>query len=401
LNASGGPAAPAPCRLVAEWDGERDLVAYEVRRDDCAVPAPAITGGGRRKSLFELHRISSGALVRAADCQISFHLERGEAPCDLDDLRNRVKEFGQIRLGRRGEPAVVVADKLPLPAAAGAPPIDLAAFGELLVAATATPTHHFFVLEREHQQLLLRVPADGASIAQRQRELLAQASLLAHAGRLDDGRPMVKAARDLGPLGVATLGAFCTNVDVAHRIDAWRAAARNLDAEERRALEAGLAKRRCFGSVRLDAYDAARSRMAVVREWLDAVRRKDLAEVQRLSRFPLVVRGLWDWEEPSALAACGVRVEKRNGLPESALEIADGTQFERAAPCLGKPKIMDDFQQMPALRGGQWPPDRGQWFAGVVGSTLPTTLATLPRDLRRYTGALRPLLAGRRRCRPS
>jgi hypothetical protein len=393
LNAAGGAAREPSCRLVAEWDAERDLVVYEVRRDDCATAAPAITGGGRRKSLFELYRISTGALVRAADCQISFHLEQGEAACDLTDLRDRVKEFGQVRLGHRGEPVAVVGDELPLLARQGGAPVDLAAFGELLVAATTTPTHRFFVLERDHAQILLRVPADGAGTARQQRELLAQAALLAHAERLGDGRPLVKAARGLARLSGAMLGAFCTNLDVAHRIDAWRAAARDLDGDERAALEAALAKRRCFGAVSLPAYDAARSRMAVAREWLDAVRRKDLAEVQRLSRLPLVIRGLWDWDEPSTLAACGVRIEKRNGLPESTLEIAATSQLDTAAPCLRKPKIMGDFEAMPALRAGRWPPDRGQWFAGTVGSTLPTTLATLPRDLRRYARALKPLLS--------
>jgi hypothetical protein len=42
---------------------------------------------------------------------------------------------------------------------------------------------------------------------------------------------------------------------------------------------------------------------------------------------------------------------------------------------------------------GKWPPNRGLWFAGWVGTTLPTTLKTLPRDLRRFEAALKPLLA--------
>ena len=36
----------------------------------------------------------------------------------------------------------------------------------------------------------------------------------------------------------------------------------------------------------------------------------------------------------------------------------------------------------------------GLLVRGLVGTTLPTTLKTLPRDLRRYAPALRPLLAG-------
>src|SRR5947208_2655726 len=35
---------PDLCRLVAGWDAERDLVAYEDRRGDCDTPPPALTG---------------------------------------------------------------------------------------------------------------------------------------------------------------------------------------------------------------------------------------------------------------------------------------------------------------------------------------------------------------------
>ena len=53
LAAADGQSQATPCRLVAVWDADHDLVAYEVRRDDCATPAPALIGdapGARRRS---------------------------------------------------------------------------------------------------------------------------------------------------------------------------------------------------------------------------------------------------------------------------------------------------------------------------------------------------------------
>jgi hypothetical protein len=396
LAAPAGPSQATPCRLVAVWDADRDLVVYEVRRDDCATPAPALTGGApgaRRKSLFELYRISTGKLVDAADCQISFSVSGGEDPCDLDAIPRFRKTFARLRAGQRGTPLLGNADELTLPGADGPTVVKPSVFGEAIVGATRTRTHRFVVLARGADQALLRLPEEGAPTERRQRELLTQASLFADAARLDEGRPLVKAARDLGPLKAGMLDAFCAHHDLGRRVDNWRAATRELDGRERAALEIALARRRCFGGVDLALYDDARAPMAAARRWLDAIVRKDMAQARALSAFPLTVQGFVDREEAAKVAACGGRIEERNRLPESTLQIARPEDFEKAAPCLSDPTV-EAMKYSPPLQDGRWPPDRGDWFAGWVGTTLPTTLKTLPRDVRRFTAALRPLVAG-------
>jgi hypothetical protein len=145
--------------------------------------------------------------------------------------------------------------------------------------------------------------------------------------------------------------------------------------------------------VDLAAYDSARAPMAVARQWLDAVARKDMSRVRDLSQFPLTLRGLLDRSEPAALVACGGRVEKHDGFPDSFLEIAAAGGFDKAIPCLREP-TMNSFTTPPALEDGVWPANRRLWFAGYVGTTLPTTLKTLPRDLRRFSAELKPLFPG-------
>jgi hypothetical protein len=396
LAAADGPSPATPCRLVAVWDADHDLVVYEVRRDDCATPAPALTGdapGARRKSLFELYRISTGKLVDAADCEISSSLAGGEDPCDLAAVPKFRKTFAPLRAGRRGTPVFVNADELTLPGADGPTVVKPSAFGEAIVGATRTRTHRFVVLARGSDQALLRLPDDGAPTERRQRELLTQASLFADAGRLDEGRPLLKAARDLGPLKAALLDGFCAHHDLGRRIDSWRAAARDLDGGERAALEGALARKRCFGGVDLAAYEGARAPMAAARRWLDAIVRKDMAQARALSASPLVLKGFVDREEAEKVAACGGRIERRDRSPESTLQIAGPQGFEKAAPCLSDTTV-EALKYSPPLQDGRWPADRGYWFAGWVGTTLPTTVKTLPRDLRPFTAALRPLLAG-------
>jgi len=393
-------AAPAPapetvCRLVAEWDADHDLVAYEIRRDDCATPPPALTGtapGRRRKSLFELYRISTGKLVDAADGELTFSLDGGEGPGDLAGVRQFRKTFAPLRPGRGGAPVPVNSDELLLPGAGGPAVVKPSPFGERVVAATQTRMYRFVVLARGSDEALLRLPVDSAPLERRQRDLLMQASVFADTARLDEGRPLVKAARDLGPLSAAMMSAFCTHADLARRIDNWRAATRDLDGGERAALETELGQKRCFGSVDLAAYDRARAPMAIARQWLDAAARQDAARMRDLSQFPLTLRGLFDSATPSEVAACGVRLEDRGRVPESTLEIAGAPDFDKAAPCLTQPALQG-LKNLPAMRDGRWPPNRGYWFGGWVGTTLPTTLKALPRDLRRFTTALKPLLA--------
>jgi hypothetical protein len=395
LSGPGAAAASEPCRLVADWDAQRDLVAYELRRDDCATAAPAITGSQsprRRKSVLALYRISTGKFVDAADCEISFSLGGGESPCDLRNLRERRKTFARLRSGQRGAPADGVPDKLMLPGLETATAVDPSALGEVIVTATRTPTHRFVVLAHGRDQALLRLPDGVSAPEQRQRDLLAQAAVFADMGFLDQGRPLLKAARHAGPLTAALLTPFCAAPDVASRIESWRAASRDLDAGERGALETALVARRCFGGVMPSVYDGARSQMAVATLWLDALARHDVDRVRELSRFPLSLKGIWDWIEPPVLGACGGRIDQRDGLSESTLEVADRSAFDRAAPCLREPKILDGLGTIPALRDGRWPPNRAYWFAGTVGTTLPTSLKTLPRDVRRFAPALKTLL---------
>lgn len=389
------PAASESCRLVADWDAERDLVLYELRRGDCATPAPAITGWQstrRRKSLYVLHRISTGKFVDAADCDISFTLDGSESPCDLRNLTERRKTFARLRSAHRGAPDVVP-EKLMLHGAETPTAVDLSALGEVMVVATRTRTHVFVVLARGGNQALLRVPEPVVTPEQRQRDLLAQAAVFADTGMLDQGRPLLKAARDAGPLSAALLTPFCAPHDVASRIENWRAASRDLDPAERGVLETALEGRRCFGEVKAADYDGVRAQMAVATLWVDALARHDVDGLRKVSRFPLSLLGLWDWLEPAKVAACGGRIDQRDGLSESTFEIADPRAFERAAPCMREPKILSGLGTTPVLRDGRWPPNRAYWFAGTVGTTLPTSVKTLPRDVRRFAPAVKSVLA--------
>jgi hypothetical protein len=115
--------------------------------------------------------------------------------------------------------------------------------------------------------------------------------------------------------------------------------------------------------------------------------------LRKVSRFPLSLLGLWDWLEPAKVAACGGRIDQRDGLSESTFEIADPRAFERAAPCMREPKILSGLGTTPVLRDGRWPPNRAYWFAGTVGTTLPTSVKTLPRDVRRFAPAVKSVLA--------
>src|SRR5215468_5207233 len=178
LSAPADQPPAGPCRLVAEWDADHDVVAYETRRDDCATPAPPLTGtkpGRRHKSLFELYRISTGKLVDAADCEISYVLGGGEEPCDLATIPQFRKTFARLRTEHRGTPAEVTPDQLWLPGGDAPLVAKLSAFGEAMVTATHTKTHRFVVLAHGTAQLLLRLPYDSAPTGKRQRELLGQA----------------------------------------------------------------------------------------------------------------------------------------------------------------------------------------------------------------------------------
>lgn len=399
------------CRRVVAWDAERDLVAYELRRDDCAAPGPALSGRGagrKRKSIFELQRISTGELVDVADCEISYSLSGGEASCDLDTLlAARDRQFRRLRPDQRGTreaPAVGAASvvhadagALVIPTSGEAVRLGLASLGAAVVDVRHTQTHAFVQIRRRFTpagapapdsiETLVRLPRPGPDtpVARRQRELLDQAAWWGRDRILDGGQALVAVARAGGPLpGAALAAAFCKRGNVQVRIDAWKSAARGLAAPDRTQAEAALAARGCFGATTLARYDEAAEAMATARRWLDGIRRGDRDVLRDASALPMVLRGLWEHGQADALRACGGKITGDDRHEQSyELDAADAADLERALACLVANNRVEDT--LPALGpDGGWPPDRGNAFDGMVGTMLPIAPKGVPRELRRY-----------------
>jgi hypothetical protein len=296
----------------------------------------------------------------------------------------------------RGTSTKVGGERLVLPGAPEPRDLDLAPFGMTVRTITRTSTHDFVVLARGSDEILLRLPAriPGTDKHQRQRDLVAQAAMCAEWSVLGSGEPLMRAARDVGLLDAAALvPAFCKSIDVAHRIDVWRAASVAMDAAERSAAETQLAAKGCFAGVDLAKYDSGA--MAAARLWLDALGRKDVDRIRALSTFPLVIRGLWDFRQDAALAACGGHVSDRSGARDSELEVPDDKAFDKAASCLREGPFLSNYKgKAPELSDGKWPPNRGNAFDGPVGTVLPVDTKRIPRVLRAHARKVQELLGG-------
>jgi hypothetical protein len=406
LSATAAPARArddgVACRLVAGWDADSDLVAYEQRRDDCVRPAPAVTGGGlgrRRKSRYELLRISTGTLVDVADCEISFSVSDGEVACDVDVLAaRRPRTFGRLRAARSGKPVDPAPAAVSLPSAAGeARALDLTPAGLRVIAVSRQGAQAFIKLARGRDEVLLRLPGNTVlPPRQWQRALVDQVGVAARFSMPELARALIAAARALGPLDARVLSStFCKTADVADRVESWRAASAAFDAGERSALEAALARHGCFPRVDLAGYDAARGAMDAARAWFDVARRpKDVAQLRELSAFPLVVAGIWDDPETARPARCreqGAVGVAGDGV-DALVEIADGNAFARLGPCVLENSSLQAEGGVPPLVGGRWPVNRGDSFEGPFGSVLPVDVKQISPLLRKYRARAAALL---------
>jgi hypothetical protein len=142
--------------------------------------------------------------------------------------------------------------------------------------------------------------------------------------------------------------------------------------------------------------DARVDPVEVSRHWLDALARRDVGSLTRLSLYPLRIRGFNLDSGPEA-AACGARprsdgIEGVRAFDPSGgllLEVASAEDMATRLECLFKDKFLLGY--IPPLREGKWPPDRRNAFDGNVGTLRKVTPGQMAKRLGRYRKEVREL----------